>query len=145
MRENASNFHPRRLIQGLLLKPFNYLRLEWAPQYTSVASRTVADIRKTRRAAIVKICLLRGGACRGEKGWWQWRQWWAGQEASPLQGESIWAHTVNLGSLSPLSVPRDRVKDRDEHRSQLLWLAIMWAGSERRASKANPYYRTTEK
>lgn len=61
MRENASNFHPRRLIQGLLLKPFNYLRLEWAPQYTSVASRMVANIRKTRRAAIVKICLLQGG------------------------------------------------------------------------------------
>lgn len=109
---NASIFHPWRLSHGLLLKPFNCPRLEWAPQYTSVASRTVTDIRKTRRAAIMKICLLQGrhpGERRADSGGSSDE---LERRLEPLQGESIWAlqYTVNLGPLSPLSVPRDRVK-----------------------------------
>lgn len=35
-----------KLSHGLFLKPFNHLRLEWAPQYTSATSGTAADIRE---------------------------------------------------------------------------------------------------
>lgn len=50
VREMPPFFTSWKLNVGLFLKPYNCLRLEWAPQYTSVTSGTVADIRRKKES-----------------------------------------------------------------------------------------------
>lgn len=72
-----------KLSRGLFLKLFNCLRLEWAPQYTSVTPGTVADIRRKKESN--KSTNVHQDP-RGEKGCQQWRQWWGGGEARSVLG-----------------------------------------------------------
>lgn len=58
-----------QLSHALFLKPFNCLRPDWGPQYTSVTSGRVADIRKNKDSNKHANVHPRSQG----KGWQQWR------------------------------------------------------------------------